>query len=188
MMNETRSIVLDSERLMLRDVEEGDWHALQAIHADPEVTRYWEESRTTAQTREWLRAAIRSNRTSPRHSYDFAIVRNSDHVLIGQIGIGKAECRHHGSLDFGYALARQYWGHGYMTEALKTLLSFGFTELKAHRICAECDPANVASARVMEKAGLRREAHFRQIRTYSGADEDWHDSLLYAILEDEWRD
>ncbi len=74
-----------------------------------------------------------------------------------------------------------------MTEALRTLLRFGFEGLGAHRICAECDPRNVASARVMEKAGMRREAYFRQIRTYGGADGDWHDSLLYAILNDDWK-
>lgn len=185
-MSESRAVVLHSERLILREFEDNDWPALQVIHSNPEVTRYWEKHRTAEQTREWLLEAIHANQASPRHSHDFAIIRKSDQALIGQIGIGDAECRHHGSLDFGYALAREYWGNGYATEALKTLLHFGFTKLGAHRICAECDPANLASARVMEKAGMRRKAHFRQIRTYSGAEGDWHDSLLYSILDDEW--
>jgi len=185
-MSEARAVVLYSERLMLREIEEDDWLALHVVHSDPEVTRFWEKLRTVEQTRESVREAIHANQVSPRHSYDFAIIRTSDQALIGQIGIGAAECRHHGSLDFGYALARQYWGNGYMTEALKTLLRFGFTELGAHRICAECDPSNLASARVMEKAGMRCEAHFRKIRIYAGAEGDWHDSLLYAVLDDEW--
>jgi RimJ/RimL family protein N-acetyltransferase len=145
--------VLHAERLMLREVED-DWRSLHVMHADPEVTRFWEKPRSTEQTREWLSAAIHANQDSPRHSYDFAIICTSNKALIGQIGIGAAECRYHGSLNFGYAVARQYWGNGYMTEALKMLLRFGFTELGAHRICAECDPANQASARVMEKVGM----------------------------------
>ncbi len=186
-MNEGTPIVLHSTRLLLRDFEEDDLPAILAYHADPAVARFWEETRTEDQSRAWLRETIASRHRTPRSDYIFAIIRTADRALIGQIGTGNAECRHHGSLDFGYALARDYWGHGYMTEALRTLLRFGFEDVGAHRICAECDPRNVASARVMEKAGMQCEAHFRQIRTYAGADGDWHDSLLYAILEDDWK-
>jgi ribosomal-protein-alanine N-acetyltransferase len=82
-----------------------------------------------------------------------------------------------------YLLNRQYWGHGYATEAVRAVLGFGFRELGLHRVYATCRPANVASSRVMEKVGMQREGHLRRHRWMKGA---WHDSLLYAILEDEW--
>jgi RimJ/RimL family protein N-acetyltransferase len=71
-----------------------------------------------------------------------------------------------------------------MTEAARAVLRFGFTELKLHRIFATCRPANIGSARVLEKLGMQREGHFRQHRWMKGA---WHDSYLYAILDHEWR-
>ena len=84
----------------------------------------------------------------------------------------------------GYSLNRKFWGQGYATEAAEALVKFGFGQLNLHRIFATCDPFNVASARVLEKAGMQREGHFRQHKWVKGK---WRDSLLYAILDCEWR-
>lgn len=70
-----------------------------------------------------------------------------------------------------------------MTEAVAAILKFGFSELNLHRIWATCDTRNVASARVMEKLGMRREAHYVKDAWEKGA---WRDSFLYAILNEEW--
>ena len=86
--------------------------------------------------------------------------------------------------EIGYLLDLRYWGRGYATEAARAVLDFGFRELDLHRVYATCRPANVASIRVMEKLGMRREAHFRQHRWMKGA---WQDSYLYAILDHEWK-
>jgi len=71
-----------------------------------------------------------------------------------------------------------------MTEAAQIIVGFGFEELSLHRIYATCDPANVRSAKVMEKLGMRWEGHFREHQFVKGT---WRDSLLYAVLEHEWR-
>jgi len=71
-----------------------------------------------------------------------------------------------------------------MTETVKRVIDFGFSELGLHRIYATLAPENVASARVLEKAGMRREGHLRKHRYIKG---EWRDSLLYAILESERR-
>jgi RimJ/RimL family protein N-acetyltransferase len=84
----------------------------------------------------------------------------------------------------GYCLNRQFWSQGYATETAQALLEFGFTHLNLHRIFAICDPANTASAHVMEKIGMQREGHLRENMQRNDA---WHDSLLYAILEQEWK-
>ncbi len=83
-----------------------------------------------------------------------------------------------------YVLNRNFWKLGYATETVQALVKFGFKELKLHRIFATCDAENFASAHVMEKVGMQREAHFRENGWVKGK---WRDSLLYAILEGEWK-
>ena len=84
----------------------------------------------------------------------------------------------------GYVFRRDAWGNGYATEAAKALAASGFGQLGMHRIYAHCDVDNVASARVLEKAGMQREGLLRQHMLIRGR---WRDSYLYAALEDEWQ-
>lgn len=84
----------------------------------------------------------------------------------------------------GYCLNRNFWGKGYATETAKVLLRFGFDQLNLHRIFATCDPANIASAHVLEKIGMQLEGHLREHKWAKGK---WCDSLLYAILDYEWK-
>ena len=67
---------------------------------------------------------------------------------------------------------------------MRALLRFGFDGLGMHRIYGDCVADNAASARVMEKSGMRREAHLREQAWFKGR---WWDSVIYAVLEDEWR-
>jgi ribosomal-protein-alanine N-acetyltransferase len=83
----------------------------------------------------------------------------------------------------GYVFNRNFWGRGYATETAKALLKFGFNQLNLHRIFATCDPANIASAHVLEKISMQREGHLREHKMAKGK---WCDLLLYAILDYEW--
>ena len=83
-----------------------------------------------------------------------------------------------------YVLNRNFWNKGYVTEAVKRVIDFGFSELGLHRIYATLAPENVTSVRVLEKAGMRREGHLREHKYIKG---EWRDSLLYAIFESERR-
>ena len=103
--------------------------------------------------------------------------------------IGNIYC---GSRDFaarevGYIVNRRYQRKGYAAEALTAVIAQAFRD-GAHRIYAECDAKNTPSWKLLEKAGLRREACFRQ-NTWSRRDENgapvWKDTLVYATLEDE---
>jgi RimJ/RimL family protein N-acetyltransferase len=91
--------------------------------------------------------------------------------------------REHGAGILGYSLARPHWGQGYATEASVALVRLGFESLGMHRISATTDVRNVASWRIMEKLGMRREAHLREHVRQRG---QWRDSFLYAILERDW--
>jgi RimJ/RimL family protein N-acetyltransferase len=176
--------MLSTERLQLRAFVEGDWQAMHAMLSDPEVIRYIPAgSASEEETREHVQALIVGHKDHPPR-YNFAVVLRSEDAFIGMcflsIGSRAGEPR---QADLGYLLDRRYWGQGYATEATRAVLDFGFRKLDLHRVYATCRPANVASSRVLEKLGMRREAHFRQHRHIKGA---WHDSYLYAILDHEW--
>jgi RimJ/RimL family protein N-acetyltransferase len=136
---------------------------LLAFKSDPDVVRYTDEDPHTPETaREWLQGAIHHNRLADRIAYNLAICLRDTDEIIGWIGIGPSDRRRPREQSLGYQLNRSHWGKGYATEALRAVLGFAFRELGAHRVFSHCEPANVASARVMEKAGMRRGAHFRE--------------------------
>ena len=103
--------------------------------------------------------------------------------------IGNIYC---GSRDFaarevGYIINKRYQKQVYAAEALSSVIAQAFKD-GAHRVYAECDARNVPSWKLLEKVGLRREAHFRQNIWFRGDKNGapvWKDTLVYAILEDE---
>jgi RimJ/RimL family protein N-acetyltransferase len=85
----------------------------------------------------------------------------------------------------GYCFNRIFWHAGFGTEAAESLVLYGFEHVGLHRICATCDPENLASARVMEKIGMKREACLHENVWTKGK---WRDSLVYAVLDREWQE
>ncbi|MBW3634627.1 MAG: GNAT family N-acetyltransferase [Chloroflexi bacterium] len=174
---------LITERLLLRDFELDDWPALHDVESRPEVARYQSfEPRTVAESRAYVAGACEEAKQETRETYDLAVTLVSEDRLIGRCGMGLTDP------DLGegmlwFTMHPSYWGRGYATEAARGLVDFGFRELRLHRIWADCDPANVASSRVLEKLGMRREGHLRENAWIKGA---WADSLIYAILDREW--
>jgi [ribosomal protein S5]-alanine N-acetyltransferase len=174
---------LTTARLVLREFEEDDWRAVLAYQSDPRYLRYYAWSgRDEAAVREFVGRQIASQSHVPRHSFQVAITLPAEHSrLIGNCGVRVNDPeRREGNI--GYELAPADWGRGYGTEAARAVLAYGFDQLGLHRIWAECVADNVASAHVLEKLGMRREATFRE-HTYFK--DRWWDSLIYAKLESE---
>ena len=86
--------------------------------------------------------------------------------------------------EVGWSIHPDFQGHGLATEGAGEMLRLGFERLELHRIVATCDPRNVASIRVMERLGMRREAVFVESEFLKG---EWADEMVYAMLESEWR-
>ncbi|MBA3021984.1 GNAT family protein [Propionicimonas sp.] len=86
--------------------------------------------------------------------------------------------------EIGWALDPSIHGQGYGTELAVSLLAICFDGLGLHRVVGICFADNAASARVMEKAGMRREAHFRADSLHR--DGRWYDTYCYAMLASEW--
>ena len=165
---------LETRRLIIRDFAETDFEAVHAYGSDPEVVRYMVFPPSTPEgTREHLARCITLAHEQPRRTYDMGVVLKATGQLIGGITLGVTNPED-GEAAFSYLFNRAVWGQGYATEALAELLRFGFMELGLQRFADSCDVANIASARVMEKCGMRR--------VDERDDERW-----YAITVDEWQ-
>ena len=166
---------LETTRLLIRDFIETDLDAVYAYGSDPEVVRYMVfPPSTLAGTREHIARCMALAAEQPRRGYDMGIALRSTGEIIGGITLGVLD-REQGEAAFSYLLNRAMWGQGYATEALTEMLRFGFVQLGLQRIADSCDVENTASARVMEKCGLRFEGERDGAR-------------LYALTASEWRE
>jgi RimJ/RimL family protein N-acetyltransferase len=175
---------LRTPRLLLRDFVFGDWPAVLAYQQDPRYLRYyaWAE-RTPEAVQEFVGWFVAQQHAQPRLKFQFAVTLQSTGTFIGNCGARK-ESADACEASLGYELAPDYWGQGYATEAARAVLDFGFTHLGLHRITADCVADNTASAHVLTKLGFQLEGRLREREFYKSR---WWDTLLFAILEPEWR-
>jgi RimJ/RimL family protein N-acetyltransferase len=176
---------LETARLVLRPFEPGDLQALFAFHSLPEVARflYW-EARDLEQVRGVLDAKLRQGALEDEGQVlALAVVWREVGVVVGEVSLHWLS-RGHRQGEIGFVFHPGYQGRGLATEAAEVVLGLGFDGLGLHRVIGRCDAQNLASARLMERLGMRREAHFVENELFKGA---WGDELVYAMLEDEWR-
>lgn len=181
--NEMSDIMIETDRLILRDFSKEDWKEIHLYASDKEVVRFmpWGPN-TEEDTRNFVDMALRLKEKDPRRDYHFVVIEKQSGCLIGavELSVGRNNDRH-GTL--GYCYSKKAWGQGYGTEAAGALIKFGFEKLELHRICASCDTYNYGSQRVLEKIGMRREGCFKKNSLIKS---EWRDSYLYAILKEEW--
>ena len=170
-------------RLSLRPYVFDDLDALYDIQSRPEVTRYLlYDVRDRDQVRGILQQRIQADGPE-RDAVDLAVVLPDTGALIGDVVLF-LRSKEHRQGEIGYLFHPDYGGRGYATEAASMLLRLGFEDYGLHRIIGRIDARNTASARVLERLGMRREAHFVQNEIVKG---EWSDEVVYAMLEDEWR-
>ena len=168
----------ETERLRLRKPVMEDADVIFDKYAqDPDVTKYltWRPNRSVGETREFLQASLVAWREG--RSYHWTIVRKEDQELMGMIN---ARVENH-KCQLGYVLARAYWGKGYMTEALRKLVAWALEQPEISRIWSVCDIENRASARVMEKGGMRREGTLPRWSVHPNLSPAPRDSYCYSV-------
>jgi RimJ/RimL family protein N-acetyltransferase len=178
------TITIETERLMLRPFEATDWQDAFAYASDPEITQYTDWNTPTQEQAQAFVQAQRQAALNRESDYlPLALKHKLDQKVIGDVGI-KILSRHDQQGEVGWTLHKHYQNRGLATEAVTALLTYGFETFHLHRIIATCDERNVASIRLMERVGMRREAHFKHVRIVKGA---WSNEYVYAILADEWK-
>lgn len=173
---------LTTERLLLRPFRADDDEALHAYLSHPDAVRYEPYGPHTRQ--ESARAAA-----DRAHDERLVAVCLADGTLVGNLYVAPEGPPQWRTWTVGYVMNPGHWGHGYATEAVRALLTELFVVRGAHRVVARCDPRNTASWRLLERAGMRREAHVLQGASFTTAPDGtpvWHDTYQYAVLASEW--
>jgi RimJ/RimL family protein N-acetyltransferase len=189
-------VLLETERLLLRRLTPDDLENLVELDSDPEVMRHLNGGEPTPREvmrQELLPAFLRYDDRLPGFGMFAAIERSSEDFL-GWFGLRpvQGDARR---VSLGYRLRRAAWGRGYATEGARALIRLGFTELGVHRVIATTYQDNVASQRVMEKAGLRLVRRYRLTPADLEREGIYHvssydlwdgDDLEYALDKADW--
>jgi len=171
---------IHTERLTLRRPRMEDASAIfEAYAQDPEVTRFltWKPHKHLSDTEAFLERCIRVWEACTDYPYVITFIKQD--APVGMIEIHVRGFK----LEIGYGLARQHWGKGFMTEALRKVIQFGFSQPDIFRIQSICDVENIASARVMEKAGMVYEGMLRRYVLHPNISNAPRDVFIYSIVK-----
>lgn len=178
--------IIETERLRLRPYALTDLEDLADIRRRPDVMRYLYQD---IQSPEEVAAVLHQRATAQtalRGEGDtlvLAVELTNTGRVIGDVSMRWTSERHQQG-DIGFIFHPDYHGKGYAHEAAREMLRLGFVGVGFHRIEGRCDARNDASARLMERLGMRREAHLIENERFKG---EWGSELVYAILDREWR-
>lgn len=167
---------------MLRRFRAADAETLAAYRSDPDVARYqsWTVPFPLERARELVAQFEAAVPESPGW-FQWAIERTADRVHIGDVGVLLHENKM--QAEIGFTLAPAYQKRGYAAEAVRGLLDHLFRVRGLHKVSAEADARNIASARLLERVGFVREG---LLRSHTWIKNEWTDDLIYGLLADEW--
>jgi RimJ/RimL family protein N-acetyltransferase len=171
-------VTIETARLRLRPFTLDDIAAVHAFQSREDVARwlYWEP-----RDEDEVRAMVESHiARPPEEGVVLAIERDGE--LVGHAGVGIGD---HRQGELGYIIDPRHQGQGYATEASGAILELSFETYDLHRVYGRIEPRNVASARVLERLGMRKEAHLIENEWVKG---EWQSEAVYAILAREWRE
>lgn len=171
--------MIDTNRLELRVLIERDFEDVYEIYSDEATCQYllhepWSANNKTSAFKEELS----KNDFDSENGLNLAVVL--DNKVIGVLSAWKTEMKD--TAEIGFSFNKNYSGKGYATEAAKALLDFLFADKNLHRITANCDARNTASAKLCQRIGMRKEAHFIKDFWNKG---EWTDSFIFAVLSEE---
>ncbi|MCD6226865.1 GNAT family N-acetyltransferase [Candidatus Micrarchaeota archaeon] len=174
---------IDGERIILKKLRLSDALDIYKNLQDKEMVKWtlnipWPYKKQDAV--KWIRNT--HYRIKKREEYVFGIILKDGDKLIGAISLMHIDWKNKNA-EVGYWLGRKYWGKGYATEAVKLILKFAFRRLRLHRVWAGLFEENIASRRVLEKAGFKLEGIMKECRYRYNK---WHNELKFGILKKEY--
>ena len=145
-------MILETNRLALREMTQDDYDALSRILQDEETMYAYEGAFSDAETQEWLDRQIARYR-----KYGFglwAVVLKETGEMIGQCGLTMQPWKDGEVLEIGYLFRRDCWHNGYASEAARACREYAFETLNADRVCSIIRDTNVPSQNVARRCGM----------------------------------
>jgi CubicO group peptidase (beta-lactamase class C family) len=175
---------ITTERLTIRRFRPDDAPSFAAYRSDPEVARHqgWETPFTEEQARRFIDGLDGAHPDTPGDWFQFAVVERETDAHVGDLA-ASVDAGDPSLARVGFTIAPSSQRRGYATEALTALLDYLIVDRGKRRVVADCDARNTPSAALLERVGMRREAHHLQSAWWKG---EWTDEYVYAVLATEW--
>lgn len=175
--------VLETERLVLREITATDAPALFAIHGDPELMRWFgTDPAPNLEAASGLVDLFASWRALPNPGVRWALQLKGQTSLIGTCGLFGWNRKWH-KCTLGYELGHEAQGNGFMQEAVSAALTWGFQNMELNRVEAQVHPSNTASLKSIRRLGFVEEGRLREVGHWAGK---FHDLLQFSLLRKEW--
>jgi RimJ/RimL family protein N-acetyltransferase len=174
---------INTHRLFLEKLDLKHAEAFYAYRSDAETNKYqgWIPY-ALEDCKHFIKNRIAKQINEDDSWFQFAIILKDTNTLVGDLGVHFIENNQH-QVEIGCTISKEFHQNGIASEALIAVIDYLFSDLKKHRITASIDPNNIASIKMVEKIGFRKEAHFKESLLVNGV---WTDDVIYAVLEKEW--
>lgn len=173
------NISINTKRLLIRNFIDSDWPYVYEYTKNEQAMAFVQHGTLTlSETMRFVNENIGGKPIA------FPIILNESNELIGHITFSPYQGAH--TYEIGWIIHPNYQGRGYASEAALAFIIHAFRYLKMHRIISRCAAINTASWKVMEKIGLRKEAHF--VMSLPHGEKEWLDEFFYATLRQDWLD
>lgn len=173
---------IEAARVRLRHLEESDTDSLFEIFSDPEAMRFWSWSPFKERAEAAKLLAEIHEFWQQKSLFQWGIALRENDQVIGTTTLFRLDDKSRRA-EIGYILNRNFWGKGYINEALTALLDFAFDEMNLHRIEADIEPRNTGSVKTVERLAFKREGLLRERWIVDG---EMQDSVFYGLLKRDW--
>ncbi|KZB52372.1 GNAT family N-acetyltransferase [Thalassospira xiamenensis] len=178
------STPIQTNRLSLRPFMASDFDQYAAYHSQPSVYRYLYTAPPAANAlTEQFSIVLTAPFDAEGDVFRLAVINRDDDTLLGEVLLKLASIAAL-QAEVGYIFNPDFSGHGYATEAVSAMIDLGFNHFGFHRIFARLDTENIGSVGIVERLGLRCEAHLIENDRFNGV---WGDEYIYAVLAAEWQ-
>jgi ribosomal-protein-alanine N-acetyltransferase len=174
---------IETERLLLRRIDVNDVEEVLALRGNPDTMKYIPRPLTKSKEDALEHIAMIEEKIVNNTGINWGITIKGNPKIIGIIGHYRISPENHRA-EIGYMSFPETNGKGYMSEALKAVLAYGFEQMNLHSIEAVIDPANIASEKLLQKNGFVKEAHILENELWEGK---FWDTVIYSLLRKNWK-
>ncbi len=170
---------LETDRLLLRRLDESDCEEVMTLRGNPETMKFIPRPLVTTKEQAVEHLTMIEEKIVNNTGINWGITIKGNPRIIGVIGHYKIDFENHRA-EIGYMSLPETYGKGYITEAIKAVLKYGFDQMKLHSVEAVIDPGNIASEKVLLKNGFVKEAHILENEFWDGK---FWDTVIYSLLK-----